>query len=51
MYLQWLACNLAFSADGCNVSKKTIETLLDTNRDWICVETDLASAFQRASPA
>ena len=43
------ANNLAFSADGCNVGKKTIETLLDAHRDWICVETDLASAFQRAS--
>ena len=43
------AKNLAFSADGANAGKKTIETLLQANREWICVETDLKSAFQRAS--
>ena len=43
------AKNLAFSEDGCNTGKKTVEALLQANRDWIVIETDLESAFQRAS--
>ena len=43
------ANNLAFSNDGCNVGIKTVQTLLQANPEWLCVETDLANAFQRAS--
>ena len=45
------AKNLAFSRDGCPIAKRTIELLLQDHPEWLCVETDLSSAFQRACRA
>ena len=42
---------IAFSRDGCPIAKRTIELLLQDHPEWLCVEADLSSAFQRASRA
>ena len=43
------ANNLAFSSDGSAVCHRTVDLLLQANPSWLVVETDLSSAFQRAS--
>jgi hypothetical protein len=43
------ARNFAFSKDGCSFAQKTIGLLLAANPDYIVIETDLKSAFQRAN--
>jgi hypothetical protein len=43
------ARNLAFSKDGANTIARATQLLLHANPTWIDVESDLSSAFQRAS--
>ena len=42
------SCNLAFSSDGAAIIARATQLLLQANPTWIDVESDLASAFQRA---
>ena len=43
------ARNLAFSPGGADTIARATQLLLQANPSWIDVESDLASAFQRAS--
>ena len=43
------ARNLAFTKDGASVLARATQLLLSANPTWIDIESDLSSAFQRAS--
>eukprot|EP01043_Picozoa_sp_COSAG02_P005915 COSAG02_NODE_164_length_32230_cov_37.505587_7_plen_191_part_00 len=43
------ARNLAFTSDGAAIVARATELLLAANPTWIDIESDLSSAFQRAS--